>query len=339
MTTTPLHSRERRAALADPLESYRRMHEIRVFEDQIAGLFAEGLVHGTTHTCQGQEALDVALAMALRVDDVVTCTYRGHGIALALGMTPESVLGEIMGRVSGCIGGVGGSMHLSDVDVGLLPTFAIVGAGVPVAAGAALAFQTRGENRVAVSVCGDGATNIGAFHEGLNLAAIWKLPVVFVVDNNVYGEYSRIDTTTSISDLSARAASYAIPGESVDGMDLVAVNESLDRHVARARSGEGPSLLEVRTYRFAGHSRADQAPYRPAGELDAWRLRDPLTLRRTALIDSGIASGAELDDIERSVRDAISDVVRITSAAPEPDAHAMFRNVWTPATTTGPSEL
>lgn len=331
MTMTPSHSRERRAALSDPLEVYRRMVEIRVFEDQIAGLFAEGLVHGTTHTCQGQEALDVALATTLRVDDVVTCTYRGHGIALALGMTPEAVLGEIMGRVSGCIGGVGGSMHLSDLDVGLLPTFAIVGAGVPVAAGAALAFQTRGENRVAVSVCGDGATNIGAFHEGLNLAAIWKLPVVFVVDNNVYGEYSRINTTTPITDLSARAASYAIPGESVDGMDLDTVSEALERHVARARAGEGPSLLEVRTYRFAGHSRADQAAYRPAGELEAWRLRDPLTLRRCALIDGGRVTADQLDEIEQSVRDAIADVVQRTSATPEPDAGAMFRNVWTPA--------
>ncbi|MCU1672120.1 MAG: pyruvate dehydrogenase component alpha subunit [Frankiales bacterium] len=338
MTMTPLHSRERRAALSDPLETYRRMNEIRIFEDQIAGLFAEGLVHGTTHTCQGQEALDVALATTLRVDDVVTCTYRGHGIALALGMTPDSVLGEIMGRVSGCIGGVGGSMHLSDLDVGLLPTFAIVGAGVPVAAGAALAFQTRGEDRVAVSVCGDGATNIGAFHEGLNLAAIWKLPVVFVVDNNVYGEYSRIDTTTPITDLSARAASYAMPGESVDGMDLDAVSEALGRHVARARAGEGPSLLEVRTYRFAGHSRADQAAYRPAGELDAWKSRDPLTLRRSALIDAGTATADQLDEIEQSVRDAIADVVERTSATPEPDASAMFRNVWTPAAASPPGQ-
>jgi pyruvate dehydrogenase E1 component alpha subunit len=330
MTTTRLHSHERRAALADPLETYWRMQEIRTFEDQIGGLFAQGLVHGTTHTCQGQEALDVALASALRLDDVVTCTYRGHGIALALGMTPEAVLGEIMGRTSGCIGGVGGSMHLSDLDVGLLPTFAIVGAGIPVAAGAALAFQMRGEDRVAVSVFGDGATNIGAFHEGLNLAAIWKLPVVFVIDNNVYSEYSRIDKTTPITDLSQRAASYAMPGESVDGMELDAVSEALTRHVTRARSGGGPSLLEVRTYRFAGHSRADQATYRPEGERDVWRKRDPLTLRRAALVAAGAASEAELDEIERSVQEAIAEVVRATTATPEPQAGAMFANVWAP---------
>lgn len=328
MTTTTASSRERRAALTDPVAVYRRMREIRSFEDQISGLFAQGLVHGTTHTCQGQEALDVGLAMALRLDDVVSCTYRGHGIALALGMTPEAALGEIMGRTTGCIGGVGGSMHLSDLDVGLLPTFAIVGAGIPIAAGAALAFQTRGEPRVAVSVCGDGATNIGAFHEGVNLAAIWKLPVVFVIDNNVYGEYSRIDTTTPISDLSQRATSFGIQGESVDGMDLEVVHDALKRHVAQARAGGGPSLLEVRTYRFAGHSRADQAAYRPAGELESWRPRDPLVLRRAALLEGHVASAAELDALELSVERGITDVVRSTSNAPEPSPSAMFDHVW-----------
>lgn len=330
MTTASLRTHDRRSALSDPTEQYRRMFEIRVFEDQIAGLFAEGLVHGTTHTCQGQEALDVALAATLRLDDAVACTYRGHGIALALGMTPEAVLGEIMGRTSGCVGGVGGSMHLSDPDVGLLPTFAIVGAGLPVAAGAALAFQTRGEDRIAVSVSGDGATNIGAFHEALNLAAIWKLPVVFVIDNNVYGEYSRIDTTTPITELSRRAASYDIVGESVDGMDLAAVTEALERHIGQARSGAGPSLLEVRTYRFAGHSRADQAAYRPEGELDQWRQRDPVQLRRQELVTDGVRSDDQLAALEQSVRDEIAEVVRSTSAMPEPGAEAMFRNVWSP---------
>lgn len=330
MTTTSLQSQNRRTAIEDPVEAYRRMHEIRSFEDQISGLFAQGLVHGTTHTCQGQEALDIALALTLYTNDIVCCTYRGHGIALALGMTPEAVLGEIMGRTTGCIGGVGGSMHLSDLDVGLLPTFAIVGAGIPIAAGAALAFQIRGEDRVAVSVFGDGATNIGAFHEGLNLAAIWKLPIVFVVDNNMYGEYSRIDTTTPVTDLSVRATAFGIKGESVDGLDLPTVMEALGRHVANARSGAGPSLLEVRTYRFAGHSRADQATYRPPGELDTWRLRDPLTLRRSALVEEGLATEAELNTIEASVQQTIAEVVRVTSAAPEPSPSAMFRNIWTP---------
>jgi TPP-dependent pyruvate/acetoin dehydrogenase alpha subunit len=328
LTTRP--DLKRRQALDDPIEVYRRMREIRTFEDQISGLFAQGLVHGTTHTCQGQEALDVALATSLRIDDVVACTYRGHGIALGLGMTPESVLGEIMGRETGCVGGLGGSMHLSDLDVGLLPTMAIVGAGVPVAAGAALAFQTRGENRVAVCVAGDGATNIGAFHEGLNLAAVWRLPVVFVIDNNLYGEYSRINLTTPIEDLSIRAKAYDMPGESVDGMELDTISEALRRHVRRAREGEGPSLLVANTYRFAGHSRADQAKYRPAGEAEQWRLRDPVVLRRKALVAAGAASDADLDAIDKQVEGQIQRVVRDTSAAPEPPVEAMFRNVWAP---------
>lgn len=327
MTTTLAEPLARRAALSDPHEIFRRMVEIRVFEDQISGLFAKGLVHGTTHTCQGQEALDVALAATLRSDDAVACTYRGHGIALALGMTPESVLGEIMGRSSGCVGGLGGSMHLSDPTIGLLPTFAIVGAGIPIAAGAAVAFQTRGEDRVAVSVCGDGATNIGAFHEGINLAAIWKLPVVFVIDNNIYGEYSRIDTTTPISDLSRRAQSYGIPGESVDGMDVDLVSDALRTCVDRARGGGGPSLLEVRTYRFAGHSRSDEAAYRPEGELETWLKRDPVQLRRDALLTSGVAE-KDIMAIEDDVARQIALVVQTTTDAPEPHAATMFDNIW-----------
>jgi pyruvate dehydrogenase E1 component alpha subunit len=307
------------------------MVEIRVFEDQISGLFAQGLVHGTTHTSQGQEALDVALASVLEPTDAVACTYRGHGIALALGMTPNAVLGEIMGRSTGCIGGLGGSMHLSDPSVGLLPTFAIVGAGLPIGAGAALAFQTRGENHIAVSVCGDGATNIGAFHEALNLAAVWMLPVVFVIDNNLYGEYSPINTTTSVSDLSIRAQSYGIPGRSVDGMDVDVVTNALREYVDLARSGGGPSVLEVRTYRYAGHSRSDPAEYRPEGELERWLERDPLLLRKQSLIASGAATDAELEKIEQEVNAQIAAVVEATIAAPEPDVSAMFENVWAPA--------
>lgn len=331
MTKTLEDVLSRRAVLADPKEMYRRMVEIREFEDRIAGLFAEGLVHGTTHTSQGQEAFAVALGAVLRPTDIVACTYRGHGIALALGMNPKTVLGEIMGRTSGCVDGLGGSMHLSDPRIGLLPTFAIVGAGIPIAAGAALAFQTRGEPHVAVSVSGDGAANIGAFHEGINLAAIWKLPVVFVIDNNLYGEYSRINTTTPISDLSVRAKSYGIPGRSVDGMDVDVVTDALSEDVARARTGGGPSVLEVRTYRFAGHSRSDQATYRPEGELEEWRRRDPIPLRRETLLNSGIAQLRELEDIEREMSEYIAEVVRVTSSTPEPAVSAMFENIWAPS--------
>jgi TPP-dependent pyruvate/acetoin dehydrogenase alpha subunit len=320
---------ERRLLLSDAVEQYRRMREIRELEERIVGLFSEGLVHGTTHTCQGQEALAVGIAASLNPDDTVSCTYRGHGIALALGLTPDSVLGEIMGRTTGCIGGLGGSMHLSDPDVGLMPTFAIVGAGIPIGAGAALAFQTRGESRVSVGVFGDGATNIGAFHEGLNLAAIWSLPVVFVCDNNVYAEYSRIDRTTRVTDLSTRAAGYGMPAESIDGMDMDAVLGAMARAVDLARTGGGPTLIEARTYRYAGHSRADLAEYRPVGELESWLDRDPVKVRREQLISMGLLSAESARELDAGVAAEIDAAVERTRSAPHPTAAAMFDNVWT----------
>lgn len=319
---------ERRAALVgDPIEQYARMVEIRDLEERVNGLFAAGTIHGTTHLCLGQEALAVGLATVLRPTDAVTATYRGHGVALALGMTPRSVLAEIMGRAEGCTGGVGGSMHLCDMSVGLLPTFAIVGAGLPVAAGAALAYQNRDEDSVSAAVFGDGATNIGAFHEALNLAAVWRLPVVFVLDNNVYGEYSRINLTTPFEDLHRRADSYGMPGVVVDGMDVGAVQATIAEAVERARTGDGPSLIEAKTYRFAGHSRADTAPYRPEGELDDWRARDPLLVTRASLLASGAGTEAELDELEARVRQGLADVVAEVEALPAPGLDAMFDNI------------
>jgi TPP-dependent pyruvate/acetoin dehydrogenase alpha subunit len=242
-------------------------------------------------------------------------------------MTPSVVLGEIMGRVSGCMSGLGGSMHLCDTSVGLLPTFAIVGAGIPVATGAALAYQVRGEDGVAVAIFGDGGSNIGAFHEGLNLAAIWNLPVVFICDNNLYGEYSRIDKTTSVTDISTRAAAYGIPGRSVDGMDIAVVEEAIAEAVERARTGGGPTLLEVRTYRFAGHSRADQATYRPEGELEQWRRRDPVSLTRDLLLANG-STETDLADLEAQVSAELERVVAATIETPEPTQEHLLRHIW-----------
>jgi pyruvate dehydrogenase E1 component alpha subunit len=328
MTGEKTASQDRRAALMrDPIEQYARMIEIRDLEERVNGLFASGSIHGTTHLCIGQEALAVGLATVLRPTDVVTATYRGHGMALALGMTPRSVLAEIMGRAEGCTGGVGGSMHLCDMSVGLLPTFAIIGAGLPVATGAALAFQNKGGDGVAVAVFGDGATNIGAFHEALNLAAVWKLPVIFLLDNNVYAEYSRINLTTPFEDLHVRATSYEIPGVVVDGMDVVAVQETIATAVARARAGDGPTLIEAKTYRFAGHSRADTAPYRPEGELDAWSKRDPILVTREALIATGVADAARLDVVEAQVRAEVGRVVVDVEGLPLPGFKAMFENI------------
>ena len=317
----------REAVRTDRRARYERMVEIRAVEDRIRELFAEGLVHGTTHTCQGQEAVAVGVAAALRPTDMVCCTYRGHGHALALGLTPVQVCGEIMGRVVGSIGGVGGSMHLCDMSVGLLPTFAIVGAGVPVAAGAALTAQVRGTEDVAVSLFGDGAANIGAFHEGINLAAIWNLPVVFICENNQYGEYSPIATTTPIENIAERAGAYGIPGEVVDGQDIDAVFAAVEAAVVRARSGAGPSLLEMKTYRYSGHSRSDTAPYRPEGELEEWYKRDPISTFGARLMQEGLLTADETVEIEASAQALASEVAEQCMAAPAPGVGSMFENV------------
>lgn len=317
----------RRAALADPVQRYLRMVELRAVEDTVAELFGSGRVHGTTHLAQGQEALAVGLASVTTPQDAVTATYRGHDIALALGMTPTALLGEIMGTTLGCTGGVGGSMHLSDPEIGLLPTFAIVGAGLPVACGAALAFQVRGEPHVATAVFGDGATNIGAFHESLNLAAIWRLPVLFLIDNNVYGEYSRWEKTTPIEHLHTRAESYGMAHQVVDGMDLDAVRTVLGAAVERIRSGAGPMLIEAKTYRFAGHSRSDAAAYRPEGELEAWRRRDPVDLARAALLGTGVTED-RIAAGEAQVRDAVAAALARVEAAERPGPERMFREIW-----------
>ena len=307
---------------------YEAMFEIRAFEDRVQAMFFEGLVHGTTHTCQGQEAVSVGIAAAARPTDTVTCTYRGHGHALALGMPPLTVLAEIMGRRIGSVGGLGGSMHLCDTSVGLLPTFAIVGAGIPVAAGAAVTAQVKGTDGAAIAIFGDGAANIGAFHEGLNLAAIWNLPAVFICENNQYGEYSAIHLTTPVENIADRAASYGMPGEVVDGQDVDTVEAAVSVALARARAGQGPTLLEMKTYRYAGHSRADTAPYRPEGEFDRWYERDPINTYRRRLIEDGEMTEEEAEQIEARVAARIAEAEDEASAADQATVADMFTNLY-----------
>ena len=265
------------------LDWYRRMLEIRLFEDKVQELFQQGLIEGTTHLCQGQEAVCVGAMAALRPDDYLTVTYRGHGHAIARGLELETLFAEMMGRSTGCCGGVGGSMHFTDFSRGLIGAFAIVGAGLPVAVGAALSAKLQGEDRVALTFFGDGTTNIGTFHEALNMASVWSAPVVFIIENNLYGEYSPVRVTTPLDDLAERARAYAIPGVVVDGQDVAAVHAAVQEAVDRARGGDGPSLLEMKTYRYRGHSRTDPAKYRVPGELERWKERDPITLLGAAL--------------------------------------------------------
>jgi TPP-dependent pyruvate/acetoin dehydrogenase alpha subunit len=300
------------------IEWYRRMLEIRLFEEKVQELFMEGLVQGTTHLCQGQEAVSVGAISALRDDDYLTITYRGHGQALMRGIPMEACFAELMGRSSGCCKGVGGSMHFTALDKGLLGAFAIVGAGLPVALGAAYSAKLQGLDRVALTFFGDGATNIGTFHEALNIAAAWKVGVVFIVENNLYGEYTPMRETTPLDDLAERAKAYAIPGIVVDGQDVDAVHAAVSTAVARGRAGEGPTLLEMKTYRFRGHSRTDPAKYRPKGELDRWRERDPIALLGAALASSGALSADAQTAMHEEVRLLVDSTAERAKEGPVP---------------------
>lgn len=297
---------------------YRKMVEIRLFEDKVQELFMRGLIEGTTHLCQGQEAVSVGAVAAMRADDLLTNTYRGHGQALARGMAPEVAFAELMGRATGCCGGVGGSMHLTDFAAGNIGAFAIVGAGLPVALGAAMASKLRGRDSVALTFLGDGATNIGTFHEALNMAALWKAPAVFIIENNLYGEYSPLRSTTPVDDLAVRAQSYAMPGVVVDGQDVEVVQREVRAAIDRARSGEGPSLLEMKTYRYRGHSRADPAKYRPEGELESWRARDPIEILGERLAADGVLDEGERGRIHTETQAAIDAAADRAAAAPAP---------------------
>ena len=288
-------------AVSDRTAWLRTMLEVRLFEDKVQELFMQGRIQGTTHLCQGQEAVSVGAVGALEERDYLTITYRGHGHALARGMPMEAAFGELMGLTSGCCSGVGGSMHLTDFSRNLIGAFAIIGPSFSVAVGAAMSAKLRGTDAVAMAFCGDGATNIGTFHEALNMASVWKAPVVFVIENNLYGEYSPLRDTTPLDDLADRAKAHAMPGVVVDGQDVALVREAASAAIDRARAGAGPTLIEAKTYRFRGHSRTDPAKYRVEGELEQWKLRDPIDLLGSQLAAEGVLS----DDAQRALRDEL----------------------------------
>ncbi|MGV8858165.1 thiamine pyrophosphate-dependent dehydrogenase E1 component subunit alpha [Rhodoglobus sp.] len=311
---------------ADALELLRSMYEIRFFEDEIMGLFSQNLVRGSTHLCQGQEAVTVGVCSALSPGDTMTCTYRGHGAVLAMGAPLDRAFGEILGRAGGLCGGKGGSMHLADVSVGALGSNAIVGGHLPTTVGAALAASYRGTSEVSVAFFGDGSTNIGAFHESLNLASIWKLPAIFVIENNQYGEYSTVASTTPIDRLSDRAASYGMPGVFVDGNDVIAMRSATKTAVERARAGEGPTLIEADTYRHSGHSRSDPAKYRPEDEVKSWFARDPIVQLRNAIEATGGADAAAA--VERTAHADVEAARDLALTWPEPELSAGMEHIY-----------
>jgi pyruvate dehydrogenase E1 component alpha subunit len=307
---------------------YRTMQVCRLLETRAQELFFEGLVRGTTHLGVGQEAVAAGFARAMRDDDYTFCTYRGHNHTLARGVPMAPILAELFGRATGLLGGKGGSMHLTSVDHGVMGSYAIVGAHLPIALGAAWSAQYRGSGQVAVCFFGDGTTNIGAFHEALNMAVVWKAPVVFVCENNQYMEYTPISEVTAVARPAAdRAAAYGLDDIVVDGNDVEAVNAVAVAAIERARSGEGPSLIEALTYRHGGHSRADPGKYRPDDEVAAWKARDPIPAYRARLEAAGVAA-AELDAIDDDVRAEVAAAEAEARAAPEPSPDVLETEVW-----------
>ena len=317
-----------RQTVPDMLTMFRDMVRIRAFEEMVQQLFMESLVAGSTHLAQGQEAVAVGVAAALRSDDYSTYTYRGHHHALARGLDPEAAFAELLGRATGVNHGKGGSMHFTDARLGLYGSFAIVGAGLPVAVGLGRAAQLQKSGRVSATFFGDGATNIGAFHEAMNLASVWKAPVIFVCENNLYGEYSPLRTTTPVEDLAVRASSYAMRAQILDGNDVMTVYEAARDAVAHARAGEGPTFLECKTYRHRGHSRSDPGKYRPDAEVQEWLARDPLLAARRRLVDLGTCSKTDVDRNESDVREEIAAAAEGAKSAPWPDLREVTTDVY-----------
>ncbi len=324
--STSLDAAVRRKMLANMLL-------VRHTEERIQELFLENVIRGTTHLCIGQEAVSVAMAEVVDATrgDTVTCTYRGHGHALALGMPLASLMAEMMGKASGCSKGKGGSMHLADLDVGLLGTFAVVGAGLPVTNGAALTAQMRGNGAVSISIFGDGTPNIGAWHEAVNLAAVWQLPAVFLCENNLYGEYTPYDDTAPVPNVADRAAAYGIPGVIVDGQDAEAVHAVLLEAVQRARAGGGPTLVEAQTYRYRGHSRSDPATYRPEGELERWLARDPINILADRMQAEGQLTAADFEALRAEQQAEVQRVTEWAMNEPWPALDETFEDIWVPS--------
>ncbi|HVG50400.1 MAG TPA: thiamine pyrophosphate-dependent dehydrogenase E1 component subunit alpha [Xanthobacteraceae bacterium] len=313
---------------AKRLELYESQLIIREAEQRAYDLFLQNLVKGTSHLSLGQEAIAAGFAEAMQPGDLTFATYRGHAHTLARGVEVEKVLGELMGRDNGLMRGKGGSMHLASEEHGMMGSYAIIGAQLPIACGAALRAQYRGDKDVSVCFFGDGTTNIGAFHEALNFAAIWKLPVIFVCENNLYMEYTPISEVTAVPRPAAdRASAYGLDPIVIDGNDADVVYRTALKAYDKARAGDGPSLIECLTYRHSGHSRADPAKYRPEGELEKWKQHDPIHLYRERLKQFGVNEAA-VAKIDAKVRKIVDDATEACKAAPPPSKDIIFTDVY-----------
>jgi TPP-dependent pyruvate/acetoin dehydrogenase alpha subunit len=310
------------------LDLFRRMAMCRAFEERVYYLFLEGRLPGTIHQSQGQEASAVGVCSALEPGDMITSTHRPHAHAVARGVPVKSLMAELFAKSTGCCRGKGGSMHIGDAEAGMLPAIAIVGGAIPLAAGYALSFQYLKRPNIAVCFFGEGATNIGTFHEGINMAAIWNLPVVFVCENNKYAASTAVEKVMKIKHVSERAAAYGIPGVTADGNDVETVRASFAEAASRARSGAGPTLLELETYRFAGHSRSDPGHYRTQDEVEAWKRRDPIALYEARLLNEGILEAGGVAQIKAAIERELDEAVAQAHESPDPHPEDCLSDVF-----------
>lgn len=307
---------------------YNKMNEIRNFELKALELFEENKLRGSVHLYIGEEAVAATICSSLRDEDYITSTHRGHGHCIAKGAELDKAMAELMGKATGYCRGRGGSMHIADLTKGNLGANGIVGGGLPIATGAALASKMRGQDRVAVSFFGDGASNEGTFHESLNLASLWKLPIIFVCENNGFGISVPAWQSTSVENISDRAHGYNMPGETVDGNDVNAVDEAFQRALKRAKAGEGPTLIECKTYRWMGHWIGDPQLYRTREEVEAWKEKCPIKRYRAYLLENGIASEEELGEIESRTKEAVDAAAEFAMNSPEPDPAGVLEDVY-----------
>jgi len=310
------------------VEMFRKMAEIRFFEEKVFELYAQNLVPGTIHLYLGEEAVAVGVCSALNEKDYIISTHRGHGHCIAKGADLNRTMAEILGKRTGYCKGKGGSMHIADFNIGMLGATAVVGAGLPIAVGAALSAKLRKTSQIVACFFGDGASNQGTFHEAINMAATWRLPVIFVCENNLYAMGTRQSQVMSIENISDRAAAYGIPGTTADGNDVLAVYETTKKAVEHARNGNGPTLIECKTYRLKGHSRVDPAKYRPKQEVEEWLAKDPIKRLKTQLLETETLTEAEIQKIEQEAQTKIEEAVKFSLESPLPNGEEALEDVY-----------
>ena len=310
------------------IDMYRTMVRIRRFEERVVREFADGNIPGSVHVYIGEEAVATGAIAHLRKDDYIMSTHRGHGHLIAKGGETTRMMAELFAKKTGYCLGKGGSMHIANIDIGMLGAAGIVGSGIPIATGAGLSAKLRGTDQVTICFFGDGASNIGRFHEGVNLASVWCLPVIFICENNLWAVSVSTSCSMNIANIADRAIGYGIPGVVVDGMDVIAVYEAAGEAVARARSGKGPTLIEAKTYRFRGHFEGDAGAYRPKEEIEKWLKRDPIKLYQEKLLEMKVLTEKRVEDIDKKALTEIEDAVKFARESPFPEPEEALENVY-----------